>query len=236
MKHFAKHRTKSVNNSMTVRWDDLLEFDPLTKNQELAYTAWDEGDNLVLSGSAGTGKTFMALYLGLEQMLDRETEFNQLIIIRSMVPTRDMGFLPGTKQEKEQAFVTPYTSICTELFGDTASYNKMITSGQLAFESTSFIRGATFDNSIIIVDEMQNLNFHELDSVITRVGKHSKIIFCGDFKQSDFKYDDDKSGIVKFLQIVEQLKNFEIVNFGWEDIVRSGFVRDYIMTKEMLGY
>lgn len=231
-----KHRNKTVNNSMTVRWDDMLEFDPLTKNQELAYTAWDNGDNLVLSGSAGTGKTFMALYLGLEQMLDRDTEFNQLIIIRSMVPTRDMGFLPGTKQEKEQAFTSPYTSICTELFGDKASYNKMITSGQLAFESTSFIRGATFDNSIIIVDEMQNLNFHELDSVITRVGKNSKIIFCGDFKQSDFKYDDDKSGIVKFLQIVEQLKNFQIVNFGWEDIVRSGFVRDYIMTKEMLGY
>jgi predicted ribonuclease YlaK len=229
-------RIKTLNNSMTVRLDDLLQFDPLTQNQEQAYKAWDEGDNLVLAGSAGTGKTFMALYLALEDILDKETEWNQIVLIRSMVPTRDMGFLPGTKEEKEDAFTSPYKSICGELFGDRSSYNKLLTGKQLLFESTSFIRGTTFDNSIIIVDEMQNLNFHELDSVITRVGRHSKIIFSGDYKQSDFKYDDDKSGIMKFMQIVEQLKNFSVINFGWEDIVRSDFVRDYIMTKEMLGY
>tara|TARA_R110000868_G_scaffold257060_2_gene514154 strand:- start:192 stop:530 length:339 start_codon:yes stop_codon:yes gene_type:complete len=112
----------------------------------------------------------------------------------------------------------------------------MVTSGLLIFESTSFIRGATFDNSVIVVDEMQNLNFHELDSVITRVGKNTKIIFSGDYRQSDFKYDDERNGIIRFLQIVEQLKNFTVVNYGWEDIIRSDFVRDYIMTKEMLGY
>jgi len=147
-----------------------------------------------------------------------------------------MGFLPGNKEEKEDAFTSPYKNICHELFGDKSSYSKMLTSNQIVFDSTSFIRGTTYDNSIIVVDEMQNLNFHELDSVITRVGKHSKVIFCGDYKQSDFKFDDEKSGIMRFLQIVEQLKNFTIVNFGWEDIVRSDFVRDYIMTKEMLGY
>jgi predicted ribonuclease YlaK len=229
-------RTKSQNNSMTVKLDDLLQFDPLTLNQEKAYQSWDEGDNLVLTGTAGTGKTFMALYLALEDVLERDTEWDRLIIVRSMVPTREMGFLPGDKEAKEEAFTSPYKSICTELFGDKSSYQKMVTAGQIRFESTSFIRGATFDNSIIVVDEMQNLNFHELDSVITRVGRNSKVIFCGDYKQSDFKYDDDKQGIVKFLQIVEQLRNFTIVNFGWEDIVRSDFVRDYIMTKEMLGY
>lgn len=228
-------RTKSLNNSMTVRLADLLQYDPLTANQEAAYTAWDEGDNLVLTGSAGTGKTFIALYLALEDVLD-DQEYEKLVIIRSMVPTRDMGFLPGNKEEKEDAFTSPYKNICHELFGDKSSYNKMLTSNQIVFDSTSFIRGTTYDNSIIVVDEMQNLNFHELDSVITRVGKHSKVIFCGDYKQSDFKFDDEKSGIMRFLQIVEQLKNFTIVNFGWEDIVRSDFVRDYIMTKEMLGY
>lgn len=231
-----KKRIKTVNNSMSVRLDDLLQFDPITLNQEKCYEAWDEGYNLVLTGTAGTGKTFNALYLALEDVLDKETEFDRLVIIRSMVPTRDMGFLPGTKAEKEEAFTTPYKNICCELFGDKTSYSKMITAGQIQFESTSFIRGTTFDNAIIVVDEMQNLNFHELDSVITRVGKNTKIIFSGDYKQSDFKYDDEKQGIVKFLQIVEQLKNFEIINFGWEDIVRSDFVRDYIMTKEMLGY
>jgi predicted ribonuclease YlaK len=229
-------RQKSVNNSMSVRLDDLLQFDPLTQNQEIAYKAWDEGDNLVLTGTAGTGKTFMALYLALEDVLDKETEWDKLIIVRSMVPTREMGFLPGDKEAKEEAFTTPYKNICSELFGDTRSYGKMVTANQIQFESTSFIRGATFDNSIIVVDEMQNLNFHELDSVITRVGRHSKIIFCGDYKQSDFKYEDEKNGLLKFLQIVEQVKNFSIINFGWEDIVRSDFVRDYIMTKEMLGY
>lgn len=229
-------RQKSVNNSMTVKLDDLLQFDPLTRNQEIAYKAWDEGDNLVLAGTAGTGKTFMALYLALEDILDKETEWDQLVLIRSMVPTREMGFLPGDKEAKEEAFTSPYKNICCELFGDKSSYSKIVNTGQLKFESTSFIRGMTFDNSIIIVDEMQNLNFHELDSVITRVGRHSKIIFCGDYKQSDFKYDDDKNGLFRFMQIVEQLKNFTIINFGWEDIVRSDFVRDYIMTKEMLGY
>lgn len=225
-----------MGHSLTVRIDDLLQFDPITLNQEKAAKAWDDGDNLVLSGTAGTGKTFMALYLALEEVLEKNNAYEQLIIIRSMVPTRDMGYLPGTKQEKEDAFTSPYKNICYELFGDKTSYNKMITSKQILFESTSFIRGATFDNSIIVVDEMQNLNFHELDSVITRVGKNSKIVFCGDYKQTDFKYKDEKDGIVKFLTIVEQLKNFTIVNYGWEDIVRSDFVRDYIMTKEMLGY
>lgn len=229
-------RVKGSNNSLTVRLDDLLQFDPLTLNQETAYKAWDDGDNLVLAGTAGTGKTFMALYLAFEDMLDKSTEWDRVILIRSMVPTRELGYLPGDKEAKEEAFTTPYKAICCELFGDKSSYGKLATGKQIQFESTSFIRGTTFDNAIIIVDEMQNLNFHELDSVITRVGRHSKIIFCGDYKQSDFKYDDEKNGIMKFMQIVEQLKNFTIINFGWEDIVRSDFVRDYIMTKEMLGY
>lgn len=228
-------RVKSLNNSMTVKLDDLLQYDPLTTNQDTAFVSWNDGDNLVLTGSAGTGKTFIALYLALEEVLEAQF-YEKLVIVRSMVPTRDMGFLPGTKEEKEEAFTSPYKNICHELFGDKSSYNKMLNSGQISFDSTSFIRGTTYDNSVIVVDEMQNLNFHELDSVITRVGKNSKIIFCGDYKQSDFKFDDEKNGIMKFLQIVEQLRNFTIVNFGWEDIVRSDFVRDYIMTKEMLGY
>ena len=229
-------RKKSINNSMYVKIEDLLQFDPLTANQEKTYKAWDDNDNLVLVGSAGTGKTFITLYLALEDVLDSDTEWERIVIIRSMVPTRDMGFLPGTKQEKEDAFTAPYKSICNELLGDKSSYNKMITAKQIQFESTSFIRGVTYDNSIIVVDEMQNLNFHELDSVITRVGRNSKIIFCGDYKQSDFKHKEEKNGIINFIQILEQLKNFTVINFGWEDIVRSDFVRDYIMTKEMLGF
>lgn len=229
-------RNKQPNNTMTVRLDDLLEYEPLTQTQEKAYESWDEGNNLVLAGSAGTGKTFVGMYLGLETILDSNSTQDKLIIVRSMVPTRDMGYLPGTKAEKEEAYIAPYRAIACDLFGDKGSWNKAISSNKILFESTSFIRGITFDNAVILVDEMQNLNFHELDSVITRVGINSRIIFSGDHVQSDFKYDDDKSGIYKFLQIVEQLKNFDIINYGWQDIVRSDFVRDYIMTKEMLGY
>jgi len=222
------------NNSLTVKLDDLMEYEPITLNQQTAFETWDEGDNLVLAGSAGTGKTFIAMYMALEEMLDPDNYYRRIIIIRSAVPTRDMGFLPGTAEEKKQMYTLPYRNICSELFNDKTSWGKMTTAGQIQFESTSFIRGATFDDSIIIVDEMQNLNFHELDSVITRVGRNSRIIFCGDYRQTDFRFEDEKEGIFKFMKIMEQMKDFSIVHFGWDDIVRSGMVRDYIMTKEML--
>ena len=217
------------------RYEDLFEFEPQTANQEKAFKSWDDGDNLVLAGSAGTGKTFVALYLALESILERETPYNKVIIVRSVVPTRDMGYLPGTIEEKKEVFETPYKAISNELFGDAATYNKMVSSHQLEFTTTSFIRGLTIDNSIIIVDEMQNLNFHELDSVITRVGNNCRVIFSGDYHQSDFKDEAERDGIQRFLRIIEQLKNFSVITFGWADIVRSDFLRDYIMTKEMLG-
>jgi predicted ribonuclease YlaK len=232
----ARREKGRPNSSSTVRFDDLLEVHPITLNQEHVFNAWDQGDNLVLAGSAGTGKTFLALYMAFEEVLEPESVYNEVVVVRSMVPTRDMGFLPGTLEEKQDAYTAPYRAIATELFGDTQSYNRAVASKKIRFESTSFIRGVTIDNAIIVVDEMQNLNFHELDSVITRVGRNTRIIFCGDYRQSDFKWADDKEGINKFLSIVEQLKKFSVVTFGWEDIVRSDFVRDYIMTKEMLGH
>ena len=231
-----REKGQGGSNSMTVRIEDLLEVQPITKNQELVFEAWDSGDNLVLAGSAGTGKTFLALFMAFEEVLEPDTIYDQVVVIRSMVPTRDMGFLPGTLEEKQDAYTAPYRAICSELFGDATTYNKAISAKKVRFESTSFIRGVTINNSIIVVDEMQNLNFHELDSVITRVGKNTRIIFCGDYRQSDFKWDDDKEGIIKFLNIMEQLKKFSTITFGWEDIVRSDFVRDYIMTKELLNY
>jgi len=223
------------NNTLTVKLDDLMEFEPITINQKTAFDAYDEGDNLVLAGSAGTGKTFIAMYMALEDLLDPNTFYRKIVIIRSAVPTRDIGFLPGTAEEKKEMYALPYKHICSELFGEKGAWGKMKTSGQIEFESTSYIRGSTFDDAIIIVDEMQNLTFHELDSVITRVGNNSKIVFCGDYHQSDFRFQDEKDGLYKFMNIIEQMKNFTVIHFGWDDIVRSGLVRDYIMTKEMLG-
>lgn len=214
--------------------NDLYQIEPQTENQDKVFKLWDEGENLILAGSAGTGKTFVALYLALDEMLN-EPEYDRIIIVRSIVSVREIGYLPGKLEEKTAVFETPYKMICDELFEGSAAYNKMINSHQIQFETTSYIRGKTFDRAIIVVDEMQNLNFHELDSIMTRVGENCRIIFAGDYLQSDFKSDGEKDGLMKFLNIIERMSSFSMVQFGWGDIVRSGIVRDYIMTKEMMG-
>lgn len=221
--------------SMNIRIDDLITVDPITQHQKEAFEAWRAGDNLALVGTAGTGKTFLGLYLALEEVMDKSTPYDTVRIIRSVVPTRDVGYLPGTLEEKLDAFTGPYRAATTHLFEDDKAYDKLVHNKYISFESTSYIRGVTYDNSIIVVDEAQNLNFHELDSVITRIGHCSKIIFCGDYYQSDFKNEKEKQGVNQFLGILEQLRNFSVIQFGWEDIVRSDFVRDYIMTKEWMG-
>ena len=226
-------RQRMESSSRKIRIEDLLTFDPLTENQLHAREAWKDGDHLVLNGSTGTGKTFTALYLAFQDVLDKSTPWEKIHIIRSVVPTREVGFLPGTAEEKLLPFVTPYISICDDLFDNNGVYNQLVEQKTVEFHSTSFIRGTTFDNSIIIVDEMQNLTFHELDSVITRVGLDTRIIFAGDYYQTDFVKAGDKNGILNFIKIIEVMKNFSIIEFGWQDIIRSDFVRDYIMTKEM---
>ena len=167
--------------------------------------------------------------------MDKGTPYDTVRIIRSVVPTREIGFLPGTLEEKLDAYTGPYRSATTHLFEDEKAYDKLVSNGYISFESTSYIRGMTYDNSIVVIDEAQNLNFHELDSVITRIGNCSKIIICGDYRQSDFKNDREKQGINQFLSILEHMKDFSVITFTWEDIVRSDFVRDYIMTKEWMG-
>lgn len=229
----SKKQIKKLN-TMKFHLDDLPEIDPKTKSQDKAFKYWEDQANLVLSGSAGTGKTFLALYLALEEVLDKDTPYDQIVIVRSAVATREQGFQPGTKEEKENVFTYPYRAICAELFGVGDAWHKLKTTGVISFETTSYIRGSTWNNAIVVIDEMQNLNFHELDSVITRVGRNCRLIAAGDYYQSDFDKEKEKNGVLTFMNIVDHMKDFEIVQFGWADIVRSGFVRDYIMTKEML--
>jgi len=217
-----------------LRLEDLSDLEPLTKSQKEVFDAFEKDYSIVMAGSAGTGKTFMALGLALEEVLDKSSGYNKVVIIRSIVPTRDIGFLPGNEDEKKDAYTGPYKSICTELFNDPEAWTKLTNNGTIEFMSTSFIRGTTLSDAVVIIDEMQNLNFHELDSVITRIGQNCKFLMCGDYYQSDFDKEKDKNGILQFLEILEMLQKFKIVEFGWEDIVRSDFVRDYIMTKEML--
>lgn len=224
-----------TNKSLKLRLEHLRVLEPITKAQEDVFTAYNKDNNLILSGSAGSGKTFLAMALGLESVLDRNQPYDKVVVVRSAVPTRDMGFLPGDKDEKEDVYLAPYKAICSELFEDNDAWNKLINQNAVEFLTTSFIRGITITNAIIVVDEMQNLNFHELDSVITRVGQNCRFILSGDYYQSDFHKDGDKNGILQFLEILRNMKYFEEIQFGWEDIVRSDFVRDYIMTKEQMG-
>ena len=224
-----------TNNKKSLRIEHLLTCEPQTVRQEIAFAEWKRnGNHLVLNGSAGTGKTFMALYLALETVLDKSNTINKIHLVRSVVPTREVGFLPGTINEKLSPYMAPYQFICADLFDQGDAFEVLTEAEVIEFHSTSFIRGLTFDDSIIIVDEMQNCTFHELDSILTRVGENTRVIFCGDYYQSDFVKQADKEGIKKFIKIVENLSKFSIIEFEWSDIVRSAFVRDYIMTKEML--
>jgi phosphate starvation-inducible PhoH-like protein/PhoH-like ATPase len=219
-----------------VRIDDLLTFQPITDNQKKTYESYKQNKHLLLHGIAGTGKTFLSLYLALEEVLDPTTVYEDIFIVRSVVSTRDIGFLPGDEQEKVSIYEAPYRSICRELFGIKDSYDALKQQNNVKFMSTSFIRGITINNAIVIVDECQNLNFHELDSIITRIGKNSKIIFCGDYTQTDLTRENDKKGILNFMKILKSLSEFETVEFMIDDIVRSDFLKSYIIEKYKLGY
>lgn len=215
-----------------LRLEHLSKLEPMTSNQEVVFKSWAK-NNMVLSGSAGTGKTFISLYLALKDVMDKNTEYEKVLIVRSAVPTRDMGFLPGTQEEKEAAYTVPYQIIVNDLFQDREAWDKLIQMKQIEFCTTSYIRGLTFNDAIVLVDEAQNCNYHELCSIITRVGNNCKFVMCGDYYQSDFTRNNDKDGINEFLDILDNMNHFEVVEFIWKDIVRSGLVRDFIMTKEL---
>ena len=209
----------------------LQTIEPLTQNQTLAF---ESEKNLVLHGIAGTGKTYVACYLAFRAMTQKD--FANLVIIRSAVPTRDIGFLPGTDKEKSAVYEEPYKDVAANLFERGDAYSILKQKFIVEFMTTSFIRGITIDNSVIIVDECQNMTFHELDSIITRVGLNCKIIFCGDFRQDDFTGKRENSGMKDFMKILEKTGNFDMIDFQIEDIVRSDFVKDYIIAKHELGY
>lgn len=218
-----------------IRIDDLNSITPLTQKQKDTMSAYRKHKNLLLHGIAGTGKTFLGLGLAFEEVLDPSNKYNSIVIVRSTVPTRDMGFLKGDDKEKIAVFEAPYAALCTELFGINDAYECLKAQGAVQFISTAFIRGLTLNDCVIIVDEFENLNFHELDSIITRMGKNCKIIFCGDYTQSDFVKTNERSGCIDFMKILQDMKRFDFIEFGVDDIVRSDTVRDYIIAKYKLG-
>lgn len=228
-----KQTTNTTNGSFN---SSLKDFSPLTSNQAQVFKHFDGDSHLVLHGLAGTGKSFISLYLALRSILSGVSDYNKVIIVRSVVPTREMGFLPGSVKEKIKVYEQPYETICTELFDRGDAYSVLKSKNYIEFMSTSFIRGITLDNCIVLVDEVQNMLFGELDSVITRIGKNSKLVLCGDFRQSDLQKDIDRRGLLEILRILKEMDYFKYVEFGEQDIVRSDFVKQYIIQKSRLGF
>lgn len=204
---------------------------PLTPTQELVFQQYKQNKNLLLHGVAGTGKTFVSLYLALNEILNTKCYYDKVIILRSVVPSRDIGFLPGSIKEKTEVYEEPYKIICDELFQRGDGYDILRMKRLIEFSTTSFLRGMTFKNSILVVDEVQNMSYPELSTVITRLGDNCKIILSGDYKQSDFTRDHEKKGIIHFMNILKTMSEFSFIEFDYSDIVRSELVKNFIIAE-----
>ena len=232
---------KQMKRKKPINADMLRDIDPLTENQQKLFESYSEGKNLIAYGAAGTGKTFITLYNALCDVLDPSTPYEKIYIVRSLVSTREIGFLPGDHEDKSTLYQIPYKNMVKYMFELPSAadfemlYGNLKAQETISFWSTSFIRGTTFDRAIIIVDEFQNLNFHELDSIMTRVGENTKIMFCGDATQTDLIKQNEKNGIVDFMRVLRLMSSIDIIEFGVEDIVRSGLVKEFILAKMELN-
>ena len=229
--------TKQIKRKKPINTNYLLNIEPITDNQKKVFESYKEGKHIVAYGTAGTGKTFITLYNALKQVLDDTTPYERIYLVRSLVSTREIGFLPGDHEDKADIYQIPYKNMVKYMFQMPSDadfemlYGNLKAQESIKFWSTSFIRGTTLDNAIVIVDEFQNLNFHELDSIITRIGENSKIMFCGDASQTDLIKTNDRNGIVDFMNILRKMPSFDIIEFDINDIVRSGLVKEYIIAK-----
>ena len=233
---------KQMKRRKPLSSDYLVDIDPLTENQKRLFESYAVGKHLVAYGCAGTGKTFISLYNALQDVLDESTPYERIYLVRSLVATREIGFLPGSHEDKADIYQIPYKNMVKYMFQLSSDaefemlYGNLKAQETIKFWSTSFLRGTTLDNAIVIVDEFQNLNFHELDSIITRVGENTKIVFCGDASQSDLQKTNERNGIVDFMTVLRKMNSFDIIEFGVEDIVRSGLVKEYIIAKMESGF
>ena len=232
---------KQMRRKKPVNSEYLVNIEPITENQKILFNSYNESKNIIAYGAAGTGKTFVTLYNALKDVLDENTPYEKIYIVRSLVATREIGFLPGDHEDKSDIYQVPYKHMVKYMFQMSSDadfemlYGNLKAQDTIKFWSTSFLRGTTLDRSIIIVDEFQNLNFHELDSIMTRVGENSKIMFCGDATQSDLIKDKERNGIADFMQVLRIMSSVDVVEFGIDDIVRSGLVKEYLLAKLEMG-
>ena len=234
--------TRQAKRKKPLSGEYLVDIDPLTDNQKKLFDSYAEQKHLVAYGCAGTGKTFITLYNALREVLDEKTPYEKIYLVRSLVATREIGFLPGSYDDKSDIYQIPYKNMVKYMFYMPSDaefemlYGNLKSQETIKFWSTSFLRGTTLNDSIIIVDEFQNMSYHELDSIITRVGENSKIMFCGDASQSDLQKTNERNGIIDFMTVLRKMPSFDIIEFGVDDIVRSGLVKEYIIAKLEAGF
>ena len=234
--------SKQMKRRKPLNAEYLVDIEPLTENQKTLFESYQDGKHIVAYGCAGTGKTFITLYNALLDVLNDQTPYERVYLVRSLVATREIGFLPGSHEDKADIYQIPYKNMVKYMFQMPSDadfemlYGNLKSQETIKFWSTSFLRGTTLDNAIVIVDEFQNLNFHELDSIITRVGENTKICFCGDATQSDLQKTNERNGIIDFMKILRAMPSFDLIEFGVDDIVRSGLVKEYIIAKMEAGF
>ena len=229
--------SKQMKRKKPINTDLMRDIEPLTDNQKKLFDSYKNGKNLVAYGAAGTGKTFITLFNALQEVLNPSTPYDKIYIVRSLVATREIGFLPGDHEDKSSLYQIPYKNMVKYMFEMPSDADFQMLYGNLKgqdtidFWSTSLIRGTTLDRAVIIVDEFQNLNYHELDSIITRIGTDTKIMFCGDATQTDLIKQNERNGIHDFMRILRIMPSVDIIEFGVEDIVRSGLCKEYLLAK-----
>jgi phosphate starvation-inducible PhoH-like protein len=225
----TSNSNSSSKNRITQNHLDLTHIEPLTFTQRRVFRDYESGKHLVLHGYAGTGKSFLSLYLALKSI--GNAEYKKIVIVRAAQPVRDQGFLPGSAEEKSAVYELPYDNICADLYNRDDAYAVLKLKGIIHFCSTSYIRGITLDDTILIIDEAASLTAHEINSILTRVGDNCRILFCGDYRQSDLVKSSDKQGFVNALDRLKKIEEVGFIEFQVEDIIRSSFVKNWIMSE-----
>lgn len=229
---------KQIGSKKSFSVKDLISFKPITERQKDFFNAFYSNIPVIIQdGPAGTGKSIVSIYCALSKVLSSDSGYERLIVIRSAVETRSQGFLPGTKEEKEEVFELPYIDIMSRITNYKNSYGMMKSLGYYEFMTTSHLRGTTFDNCIIVVDEAQNADIEELATIFTRIGKNSMIIVCGDTNQNDLFRKREKSGFEDFKKIINNMSidTSATITYTFDDIVRSKLVKEFIISRANLG-
>jgi phosphate starvation-inducible protein PhoH len=229
----GNYAIKELKDKRAISLHDIKTIKAITTPQQIMFESYFEGNNIIANGSAGTGKTFSAIYLALCDLLDNNQPQKKIIIVRSIVPSREIGYLPGDKDEKMEPYEAPYKDIFAEICQRYTAYDVLKEQNKVVFMPTSFLRGLTWENCVVIIDEVQNMNFHEINTVITRIGNNCNLIVVGDMIQTDlYKNKYDQCGMDRFLRVARKMDSFTEVVFTQRDIVRSSFVKDWIIALE----